>query len=316
MAQHKLLKNLVVIVFLFCCARRFEVSTVKPPELDISGVRHLIIGELYGTGAKDVQSDLQTALRASGSSLLFPDAVRSALESKGLREEVSIDQTLLPLLHQNFQASALLVGHIDKYQVDQAIETRQELDYDEIGILRTYNLTRRHVWVQVEATFQLFDCQSGRVVALRIAKSKIEAATDETRYINSKLEAPPIPPKIDERVLFAKARQQVVSAAVHAVAPHIEIEKVTLYTQTRQPDMAKGISLAKQNQWDAAVELFSSVAKEEPDNDKAFYNLGVAYKYNNQPKEALKALQKAHKLKPSEKYQQEIKRCQKLLEES
>lgn len=305
----------VITALLFSCARHFEVSVVKPPELDISKVQHLLIGELQGFGAKEVQRDLQRALRSSGTSLLFPDAVRAVLEERGLNGEVSIDQTLLPLLQQNFQASALLVGRVDVYEAEQAIETRQELDYDEIGILRTYNLTRRHVWVNVEVTFQLFDCQSGRLVALRVAKSKIEAATDETRYRSAEVAIVPEPPRLDEQLLFAKARQQVISAAVHAVAPHVEVEQVTLYAQPSLPDLARGIAFARQSRWGSAVELFASAAEAEPLNHKVFYNLGVAYKYNNQPKEALAAFRRALQLNPSERYQQEIRRCQKLLAE-
>jgi tetratricopeptide (TPR) repeat protein len=266
---------------------------------------------MQGVGAREVQRDLLAALQSSGPSLLFPDVVHAALEAKGLTGEASIDQTLLPILAQNFQNSVLLMGRVDLYRVEQAMETRQELDYDEFGILRTYHLTRRHVWVNVEVTFQLFDCQSGRMVALRVAKSKIEAATDETRYLNTT--TPPELPKLDERVLFAKARQQAISPAVHAIAPHVEIEQVMLYAQPKLPVLMKGIALARQNQWRSAVELFASVAEEQPQNHKVFYNLGVAYKYNGQLREALMAFRKAIELKPSEKYEKEIKRCQTLL---
>jgi tetratricopeptide (TPR) repeat protein len=309
----KAIQWFVIVTLLFSCVRRLEVSVVKPAEIDISKVQHLIIGDIQGTGATEVQQDLQVALQTTTPSLLLPEAVRAVLQNNGLNEGASIDQTLLLILKQNFRAAVLLLGRVDKYQADQAIETRQELDYDDMGILRTYQLTRRHVWVNVEATFQLFDCQSGRIVALRVAKSKVEARTDETRYLTTELSLIPEPLKIDEQILFAKARQQVISAAVYALAPHTEIEQVMLYTQPKLPAMAKGVALAKQSKWENAVTLFASITKEHPQNHKAFYNLGIAYKYNNQLTEALVAFRRAFQLKSSQRYEQEIKRCQSLL---
>jgi tetratricopeptide (TPR) repeat protein len=306
----------VLAALLFSCARHLEVSVVKPPELDLRGVQHLLIGELQGPGARELQRDLWAALQPAGPSLLSPEAVRAALSERGLDAALSIDETLLPLLHESFPAAALLVGRVDTYHTDQAIETRQELDYDELGILRTYDQTRRRVWVNVEITFQLFDCRAGRVVALRVAKSKIDAVTDETRTLHTAFSKISEPPKIDERVLFAKARQQVVSAAVRAIAPHAEIEQATLYTQPGLPGLAEGVALARQRRWPDAIERFSSLAAEHPQNPKVFYNLGVAYKYNDQPREALAAFRRAFELSPLERYQREVKRCQTLVEEA
>lgn len=310
-------KQVVWVVFLVVsCARRFEVDVLRPPELDVSRVKTLIVGELQGKGAKEVQRDLAGALDSSTDAmLLLPDTVRQMLQPKGLPEETAIDQRLLPILRQNFNGAALLIGDVEQYRVEQSVEMREERDYDELGMLRSYQLIKRRVWVTVEATFQIIDCQSGRVVALRGAKSLIETSTDETRYDPRQTTKPPEPPYIDERILFAKARQQVISTIVNAVSPHMETTEVTLYTELTTPKLSRGVSLAKEGLWAQAAEIFAEIAQEEPKSDKALFNAGVAYAQIGKPEKALPYLQRAYQLNPSERYQQEIARCKKLLEQ-
>jgi tetratricopeptide (TPR) repeat protein len=77
------------------------------------------------------------------------------------------------------------------------------------------------------------------------------------------------------------------------------------------PELGTGISYAQLGHWDKAIILFKSVPEKYPKNEnihKAYYDLGIAYKWSYMFSEARENLEKAYLLKNKSEYYDEIQR--------
>lgn len=69
---------------------------------------------------------------------------------------------------------------------------------------------------------------------------------------------------------------------------------------------AEGIDLVGNGKYEEAVRIFKQITGEYPNNSKAYFNLGVIYKYLRQYECAKIVLHKALQLKENSRYKDEI----------
>lgn len=65
------------------------------------------------------------------------------------------------------------------------------------------------------------------------------------------------------------------------IAPYEEKVAVTLYNDSKMPELEQGISYAKIGQWEKSIELFKEATEKYKDSpkimvDKAHFDLGIA----------------------------------------
>jgi len=63
-------------------------------------------------------------------------------------------------------------------------------------------------------------------------------------------------------------------------------------------DFTEGVRLFQERSYNAAIRKLEAVVEAEPENEAAWYYLGVARYEQDEPQEALEALQKAYELRP------------------
>lgn len=68
--------------------------------------------------------------------------------------------------------------------------------------------------------------------------------------------------------------------------------------QEINPDFAEGVRLFQERSFNAAISKLQAVVEAEPENEAAWYYLGVARYRQGEPEEALEALQMAYELRP------------------
>ncbi len=68
--------------------------------------------------------------------------------------------------------------------------------------------------------------------------------------------------------------------------------------QEINPDFTEGVRLFQERSYNPAISKLEAVVQAEPDNEAAWYYLGVARYEQDKPQEALEALQKAYELRP------------------
>ena len=63
-------------------------------------------------------------------------------------------------------------------------------------------------------------------------------------------------------------------------------------------DVQKGIDAAFANDWELAMEFWNDAVQKDPENDAAWYNLGIGHEAGHDLRQALKSYAKARKLDP------------------
>jgi tetratricopeptide (TPR) repeat protein len=77
-------------------------------------------------------------------------------------------------------------------------------------------------------------------------------------------------------------------------------------------EFKQGIDLVRNGRYNDAISVFDAVARKQPKNSAALYNLGVTYKFLNNYTQALKMLQRACKLKKDARYREQLNEVKRL----
>jgi len=156
----------------------------------------------------------------------------------------------------------------------------------------------------VTVSFTITDLRTGRIL---ISPSITQAATTRTSVDN----LPPAP-EIDGESLLTQARGLVTRAFIEMITPHSVDVELILLSDSDIPELSRGIDYAKNGSWNYALSNFKdAVTKRQGSEniDKAYFDLGVAYEYSNDFKNALEMLNKAYSFKPDDTYAAEISNC-------
>ena len=240
------------------CATTATMTKLQPASADVSSVRRLAV--LYCTGPED-------------SGPLTHNTIVSTLAENGYYSLVD------PAELERFSAAPLydLDGKADTIV---AIEAARQIRLDAILIPRIRyrregGLDLGGSIVQIgdptvtaAVDYQLIDVRTGRTLAKdrTTASYKGELTEDRTG------------PTSRQKVL-ARLMQEAAAKAAHKITPHQTQLDVYLAGATfgkGSGALRQGNKLALQGDWPRAMEHWQSALVENPDNDAALYNLGVA----------------------------------------
>jgi tetratricopeptide (TPR) repeat protein len=151
--------------------------------------------------------------------------------------------------------------------------------------------------------FGLSDPPKNSLHFAREVQASASEEKDENALVNVVVDAViPDPTK-------AKVRGEVIDAFIYELYPHEEYYKAKFYKDSDMPELQDGIAHATIGRWDEAIDLFHKAAEKYPNHEnvhKAYYNLGIAYKWNNMFAEARKNLEEAYLRKNSSEYYNEL----------
>ena len=116
----------------------------------------------------------------------------------------------------------------------------------------------------------------------------------------------------------------LVAVALSAVSPQ-DVERkgehqfqmeqqraLELINDSTIAESKKGIDLVRSGRYNDALLVFDAVAKKQPNNSVALYDLGVTYKFLSNYTQALKMLQRACKLKKDPRYREQLNEVKRL----
>lgn len=109
--------------------------------------------------------------------------------------------------------------------------------------------------------------------------------------------------------LFEAVTDEVLHQFISATKERKETAVVSFFTDSRFPEIANGIRAAKQGKWSDAITIFRSVTQrsvEQDGADKHWFNLGIAYQYALQFRDALACFERARELNASKRYDHAI----------
>jgi tetratricopeptide (TPR) repeat protein len=288
---------------LSACTPKLRIPYWRPAEVNLKSITNIAVGGVYGPGSPEIEAELQQAIFDGGRFQLVDSAhTQQVLSELAFQNTGLVDSSQASALGKQFGAAALIFAQTTTYDVQEKLD--KNVYKDDKGVSHT--TWTRDAWATVETSFQVIDCETGKILAIKKLQAKSHAslsATDEQ------------PGYIDPGPLYTDARAQVVSSFMKVIAPYQDYAVVKLYKDKNVPQLDVGIRYAKTGAWDAAIKEFEAAYAAYPASDKAMYDLGVAYTYTWQFDKALPLLEKAYATSPKGAYEVEIANCKRLWEE-
>lgn len=282
-----------------CAAKTFNARITRPAEVNLKGYSKIAIGEITGKGGTEVSEDLTQALFESGRfEVLDRQHLARIMQEHKLGVSDVVDASTAAQLGKFIGTAALVFGRVSVYKYDEELshddwmskEGKSHRDYTRKGT------------ASVTANLQVVDVETGRILAIK----KLDSEYYSTKNTRDKL-----PESIDPDPLFASARRSIARKFMKMIAPYQEMVKVTLLKSKEVPSLEKGIAFAKRGDWEEALKVFEEASKSNPDDSKVWFDLGVAYEFVGEFRQAELALKKACDIEPKGKYMDELDRCKK-----
>lgn len=283
--------GLAVWAFLICgCSQSSVVRITRTGGIALDSSMVLALGSISGDQTKDFRDELMKALKAN-------------IDFKLLREEYgqepltdSVYAKIARSLAETQQSLVLITG---RYTAEANTENMVRYDAN----------NKKTEYVKKTVTGQLSVRLSDLTNNTLSFARELQASTFEEKEPNWLLYV--IVDAIRTDPMFITVRGKVIDEFIAELHPHEEYYYATFNYDSKIPELETGISNAKLGHWDKAIELFKSVPERYPNNEnihKAYFNLGIAYKWNYRFADARQNLEKAYLLKNDSDYFDEIQR--------
>jgi hypothetical protein len=291
---------LVIINFvLFSCAPSAKVPITRPAEINLKGIKQIVIGDIQGNVGTALSEALTEKLFISNQFIIVDRAnLDKMLKEQALGASGTVDEDTAIRIGKLIGASALIVGRSNA-NVNKSRRESQTF-YDKNN--KPYRYCHAKTEVNQSTSIKVIDLTTGQVVAVKnLSKSDDKEDLDKDRY-------PPFP---TETPLINNTTKATVEEFTKFIVPYTELVEVG-FENDKTPECKSGVAFAQNGDWRNALDQFKAAVKKEPSNNKSWYNLGVAYEYNFMYDEAISALKKSNQLKHSSKTISEIQNVKKL----
>lgn len=304
------IKILFLLSFLFAgCAYKVPVLRTKPASLDVAGVSRLGI---VAIGEKN--SD--TPLLAD-----FTQKVRDQFQRKGFFREVQIVKTVDPS-KKPLAMDAVLFVHLGNSSIssDEGIETyAKEIKTGRVIQEVYYENGERRTRDVPEVVMQYYDIPYViKTVDVRFTidfKSYQKAAKSDSFVLKNggsvkALGETQIRAMAGDAELLNVAAMPLVLELTQKLLPQTVAEKIPLASNS---ECYQGIQMAKQGDWNGALENWKKIVLNNSSNHAAYFNMGVAYESLKDYTGALTSYQKALSYSDRKPYRKAIERLQKVI---
>jgi tetratricopeptide (TPR) repeat protein len=272
------------------CGQSSVVRVTRTGGIALDSSMVLALGNISGDQTKDFRTELTKALKAN----IDFKMLREGYGQEPLSD--SLYATIARSLADTQQSLVLITG---RYTAEANTENMVRYTAD----------NKKTEYVKKTVTGRLSVRLSDLTNNTLSFSRDLQASTFEEKEPNWLLYA--IVDALRTDPMFITVRGRVIDAFIDELHPHNEYYDVVLLYDSKLPELETGISHAKLGHWDKAIELFKSVPERYPNNEnihKAYFNIGIAYKWNYMFAEARQNLEKAYLLKNNSEYFDEIQR--------
>ena len=290
---------LVVGFILSACAPSAKIPVTRPAEINLIGIKQIVIGDIQGNAGTRLTGALTEQLFISEHFKIVDRAnLDKMLKEQALGASGTVDEKTAIEIGKILGASALIVGRSDVNIYKSHRESQTFYDKNNTPYRYCHSKTEVHQ----NTSISVIDLTTGQVVAAKtISNSDQKEEVGRDRY-------PPFP---NESILIDNTNRATVMKFTKLIVPYTEQVEVSLEND-KTPEGKVGVAFAQKGDWRNALEQFKAAVDNNPSNYKSWYNLGVAYEYNFRYDEAISALKRSNKLKPSSKCITEIQNVSKL----
>jgi len=277
----------VAVVLFFGCVPKGEVYRVKPPKVGWAGIYDVAVLGFDGPYGENLRRQVYDRL---ADVYYFNPKDASQIPSPA---HVSHDKAGSPALFQALEAlgaDAVITGLAtlqvhDAHGVDQ-VEVKEGTGYYkkekdasgrwvDVEIKRTVIRAVPYVLreARLESEYKVFDVASHAVIAAGTVTE-----TDRDKYGGDK-EFASLGRRLRDLPTSSGAAEKLSArAAAKLVAglSRMKLGSVLKLDPGGNPLVKQGAALAKDGDWEQAMEIWEQVIRDKPDEAAAFYNLGVA----------------------------------------
>jgi tetratricopeptide (TPR) repeat protein len=290
-----------------CAYKTIQVNYMRPAEVNLKGIKQIAIGGVYGYGpyevaASSMKGQLEEAIFNSGRfTLVDRSRTQQVLGELALVNSGIFDTTKAPQLGKLLPASIFVYATVNRYDVDTRVDREERKNTD--GTVY-YRYTRTS-WAEVEASFQVIDCETGVILAVKTLRSRAQDVYGEDNNPN--------PRYADYNPLLDTARNDVVFSFMKVIAPYQDTASVRFAKQKKIPQIEQGIGQVRVGDWAGSIQTFEAAYAAYPNDPRVIYNLGLAYEYTFQFDRADEMFKKAYSLDTKNStYGNEIENCRRL----
>lgn len=328
------------------CAPSIRVPVTRPAEIYLKEPRKVLIADFKGNGGNLMaaaltrqlvetgrfevldRSILEQKLRESNPALqqTSTQAVTSALLDRLYRPGKNrvfgrqgmetllrdVDPNLVGADRQTIAAEMaklvgggyLLSGDITDFSYANQ-DSKEPLKRDSAG--KTHMNFIKLGTASAAASVQIVSMSTGVIVASKTIAKKVQRSTRAQ-------DTPP--PDPDKNAMLNEAVNAGVADFVRRITPHIDYVTVSFAKNGQKvPEMDKGVQFARSGFWPEATEQFKAAVKQDPGNQGAWWDLGLAYEYSSRFEDAEAAFKEAMKLGRCDKCNWEIHNVRTLAED-
>jgi tetratricopeptide (TPR) repeat protein len=298
---------LVLLGLMGCAYKTVRVNYMRPAEINLKGVKQIAIGGVYGPGpyeiaASTMKGQLEEAIINSGRfTLVDRSRTQQALAELALVNSGLFDSSKAPQLGKLLPASIFIYATVNRYDTDTRVDREERKNSD--GTVY-YRYTRTS-WAEAEASFQVIDCETGVILAVKTLRGRDQEVYGEDNNPN--------PRYADYNPLLDSARNNVISSFMKVIAPYQDTASVRFAKQKKVPQIEQGIAQVRIGDWASAITTFEAAYAAYPNDPHVIYNLGLSYEYTFQFDRAEEMFKKAYGLQPKNAiYKNEIENCRRL----
>lgn len=275
------------------CAPSARIPVLKPAEINLRGFDKIVVSNINGNIGSSVADLLTSRLFESDKfTVVDRENLDRIMREHQLSGSGAIDPNTALKMGKLMGAACLITGNANmKYGLKQwkgdpwtDKKGKRHQSYYVEGIAKT------------NSTLKVIGLTTGQILAVKsISKEANKKVWENQRW----------PANPDKDSLVASTVNCTIDTFMKMIAPYTVYIQVK-FEKSKLPESKAGINFLKQGLWEDALEQFKSAKDKNPANPSNWYNLGLAYEYSFMFKQAIDALKKANKIKPSEKYITEI----------
>lgn len=320
----------VFILFFANCAQKTAIKVTKPAEIDAGSIQRLAVIDFRGPGysGANVASVFTSKLFETGFYTMIERAeLKRILDEHALSLSGVVDMETAIQAGNILGVQGVIVGDVIGYRCDDRRgrekvkekvwtgdyekDANGNVIYEKTLFGKVKKKKYREEFVDVEVidreanvtlSFRLINVETGQIVASR------EASHSYTKRVRSGETS--LPPANE---ILGNLGLRCVDEFVQMLAPH----QVTVQTQFAKgsKEVNNGIEFAQNGLWDKAQAVWEEVLQKDPQNDAAWYNLGLAAEAQGYYLEAQDAYDQAVALKPKKLYMESLKRIREHIED-
>ncbi|MDO9463681.1 MAG: DUF6340 family protein [bacterium] len=280
---------LLALVVTGCATRKAFVSTTRLAEINLKGIKRIAVDKINGNIGQRLADLITVALfKSDRFEVVDRENTNKIIKEYQLNIGGVIDENTAVQMGKVLGVSALVCGN-SLIDYDTNTWTKDE-EYRSSG---GYDYTRTKYYLKqiakIEATFRIIDLTTGKLLVAKLI-------TEEASHSDSSYDG--WPQGIDKDILIKNALDKTANSFMRIIAPYnyrVGIE----FARSKSSEGKSGINFAKAGLWNDALKQFELAAKKTPNDSRAWYNLGLAYEYNNIFDKAIEAFKKSNELKPS-----------------